>query len=379
MRLLKRISSVFFLSKEEHTGIWLHETGPVDIGSLAQNGPLTLLKLPQPLHDLGKQYLSPEDRQRYCFDSFFIAMHGFQNDIDVDLGPVKDKEAVMYIGRGGAVREPTSLARQLDETYRHVLSCKDLTRDRKLRHALCFYGHNIPVTERCEALMFASHFWALPSGAVTDLESLHLMWDRTLQLADLILGKKHSPTTNWTIQFDGYTRSEKYEAFEEEFINRVNLQFKHYSPGQFQQEWALRRHKYYTLAYSTDELSRLDLQNNLVYQFAAMAEDCHLKKMPLLETLKSQEKWVENDMLGGYSFKIAIDSSQRLEHWKASDIGKRFIQKSGEADEEAVLKTLKRALPPQIYKIMPGAFARNCQFPPPKTVSIDSWTTANNT
>ena len=51
----KALSSVFFLSQEEQTGIWLHETGPVDSKNLAQYGLLTLLKLPQLLHDLGKQ------------------------------------------------------------------------------------------------------------------------------------------------------------------------------------------------------------------------------------------------------------------------------------------------------------------------------------
>ena len=53
-------------------------------------------------------------------------MHGFQTDIDVDLGPMRGNEAVMYAGRGDTVREPTTLARQLEETYRHIHSCKIL-------------------------------------------------------------------------------------------------------------------------------------------------------------------------------------------------------------------------------------------------------------
>jgi hypothetical protein len=295
-------------------------------------------------------------------------MQGFQNDIDVDLGPMRGKETVMYIGRGGTVREPTTLARQLEEPYRHIHSCKDLTRDSKIKHSLCFHGHNIPVTERCEALMFASHFWALPASAMTDLGSLHSMWDCTLWIADLILEKKYSLTANWTIPSNGYTRFQKHEEFEEESINRVNQWLKHYGPSQYQQEWALRRQKYYALAYASDEISRLDLHNNLFYQFAAMAEDCFLTKMSLLETLKSLEEWTEKDMLDGFSFKIAIDSSLRFEQWKASNIGNRFMQKTGEADEEEALIALRRNVPPQIHKIMPGAFARNIQFPPPKTV-----------
>jgi len=168
---LSELSSCFFLSREEIDGVWLHESGPVKSKDLTSSGDsVILLRLPQPLYDLGKFYPSISERQAFSFDAFGVAMHAFQNDIKRDLALEHVDAPIMLVGQGGAIGQPSKMSRQLEETFYHILALKDYILDTDYSGNSSFADIAVSTSRRCEVIILGYLYSQLATTSVSTEE-----------------------------------------------------------------------------------------------------------------------------------------------------------------------------------------------------------------
>ena len=212
---VQKLSSFFFVHKEVLNGTWLHASGPVESSSLTSDrSTVTLLKLPQPFHDLGKYYHNTPMRRQFCYDAISVVFHSFRNEVSAKVGGQIKASPVMYVGRGGTVDDAGVLLRQLEEVHGHVSVIENVMKPmipRKHQRS-CFDGGHPPWYVG-EVVMFASRYWPeLRAREKASFESpllSVLAWEAILDMADFIIplpeserqqGLRSTPSGTWSIK-----------------------------------------------------------------------------------------------------------------------------------------------------------------------------------
>lgn len=328
--VVMELSSLFFLKKEEHDGNWLHESGPVDSRALTSTGdPITLLRLPQPLHDLGKYYPDEDSQQLICVEAFFVVMHAFQNDIKSLSDVENERTTVLYVGRGGAVSQPARLARQLDETYRHICAfeCHIRAPDDDLLGSLASRDFMPFMDRRCEAIIFASMFLP-PLSTNADNEERRMMWNQLRRHADLLLRRPRGGTVS-------SNASQSHSIFRQEFskynfkfgIPNTNLGF--YRHSDYEGEWKWRQQTYYvTTFYNFDIIPTDEVRKSMIYHLALTAELQWEAGYSAHEVLTNLKLGIVADSEKSFPGREFIDLNKVFELWKSSDMCKTFIERA---------------------------------------------------
>ncbi|KAK3942902.1 hypothetical protein QBC46DRAFT_379056 [Diplogelasinospora grovesii] len=288
---VSQISSLFFVEKEVFSGTWLHSSGRVETESLTADGTFkTLLRIPQPVHELGRYYIVGKTRQKFCYDAFSVVLHSFKNEVPMSHLPI-GTNPLMYVGRGGMVEKPSNLQRQLEEAYNHVLVFKDDITDNSNHQVLCF-DVSYPLWQRAEALMSASMGWQ-----------------------DLIRDNRDSA---WEIILDcaqSITRECRggYSALDEPSWAFLDV------TEDFELKWAARNRYYMCISrVSLLGINRMLVYRTPIYSIAVFAEaECAVKRNLDL-TLEETEKWTEEctEIRTG---------SKAFKRWMDSDMGQYFI------------------------------------------------------
>lgn len=201
---VQQLATYFLVHKEFYTGVWLHSSGPVDVSNLTSDGSsITLLKLPQPVHDLGKYYPKNEERLDFCYTAFSVVVHSFANEPPVNSDTASIRRTAMQVGWGGIVLSPSDLQRQLEAAFAHVLIFKDFIKEIR-SSARCFDG-SLTRWRSCELILFASIFWPeLLSRQRLLLESYGLTpWEMILQITNDISPRESRPGA-WSPRLSGY-------------------------------------------------------------------------------------------------------------------------------------------------------------------------------
>ncbi|XXH00163.1 hypothetical protein Hte_006505 [Hypoxylon texense] len=151
------LSSFFFVEKEVLTGPWQHHSGTVDAEFMTSDGEiLELLKVPQPVHDVGKLYPDEMQQEELCHDAFSVVVHSFWNNVPTEILP-GSSGVVMYVGQGGMAATSTALSRHLEEAYGHIHGFRHVVHSHT--ESLC-YDSQIPQWKRAEAIIFATTIWS---------------------------------------------------------------------------------------------------------------------------------------------------------------------------------------------------------------------------
>ncbi|KAI1743759.1 hypothetical protein F4680DRAFT_407402 [Xylaria scruposa] len=229
--VVNQLASFFFVRQENFKGPWLHPTGIVDTSSLVTEGnTISLLKLPQPLHDLGRYYHTEETRREFCYEAFSVLIHGFCNGIphinDIDLAV--HEPAHLYVGRGGEAQDAATLQRNLEEFERHIQILRhDIEPNTKYfsPHQYRCFNDTYPSWHTGEVIMFASIWWqdllAWDRNRALRREYegpiiVNSPWETVMEIADTLIDS--------TVKFDDdkyyniISRSDKVQVLEPIFI-----------------------------------------------------------------------------------------------------------------------------------------------------------------
>lgn len=160
-----QLASYFFLHKDVLEGTWLHETGATGTAELTSDGSaMVLLRLPQPVYDLGKYYLELEDRQKFACHAFSFVIHSFRNPLDDHTASTAPNDKMPHltlrVGRGGIVDSPARLQRQLEESFNHVLALRDDISFAQHLHKPLFDDDTYPKWHLMELIVFGATFWS---------------------------------------------------------------------------------------------------------------------------------------------------------------------------------------------------------------------------
>lgn len=353
---ISELSSCFFLSREETDGMWLHESGPVESKDLTSKGdPVVLLRLPQPLYDLGKFYPAVAQRQAFGFDAFAVVIHAFQNDIRRDLTMEHTDAPIMFVGQGGAIGQSPKMSRQLEETFYHILALKDYMEDRNNR---CFANLALSASRRCETIIFG-YLYSLPSGTpvwsgdnldtdnddresdneksasdnahnwkwANDIWAKHTgknpvdnkldsrRWQEIIRIANIILTNRSE---------SGYFGHEKFqskrgkvESFETSTRHRTGPENPQPAPGDpsgaYEKQWVKRNASYHRKISSSVGCA--------VYQLAAIAEAEWEESYHLRTVLENLEEWVAQQPL-------IYQITSPLKRWVESDMFELILSRA---------------------------------------------------
>ncbi|KAI9731305.1 MAG: hypothetical protein M1834_005208 [Cirrosporium novae-zelandiae] len=333
--IVKEISSLFFLQKEEHSGTWLHTSGVFGSQNIVPAGDtVTLLRLPQPLYNLGKYYLDANDRQALSFDAFHSIQHALQT---IDWNSSNVHASVIFVSGGAAVIDRNLIECQLEETFRHILAFKDYIRTDRTTDPVCFAQHDLPIAQRCEAIIFANSFMqpVTYSHSGRELEPGYdnkVLWKKTMRLADALLcnqnmyGNKNIERTSghWDALGTFYDKNqEAIQVFEGPLFNDIDswaLQNRKGFCALNPEEWARRYNMYFKKIPNTSDISHDICTRIATFYCVALVELMQLEATPSLDIMREVEKAVVDNTLDKN-----MDCIQGFDIWKKSDIGRKFI------------------------------------------------------
>jgi hypothetical protein len=344
--VVEEISSLFFLRKEQYEGMWAHRSGPVDTKSLvATHGPLTLLKMPQSLYDLGKCYHKPEDRRYFCLEAFYIVLHAFQNDITVDLGPILRKKQIFYIGRGGAVGDLSKISRQLDETYKHITAFKDHAWGAQTPDPMWSDSQDISTETRCAAFISAGSLLrntkSSPKLNAQFEDPATKYWVRTCKLADdLLRAEKGRKRRNATT----HSHEVSINDFAEDHRQRRPNQLRVANTSNLDTStWSMRNEIHYNTARESQLVPKDMFPELSVHRFTALAQVLSSKLLTLdvLKELHSQTSTMKNGRDVDWKSAATITA---FEIWRQSDLCQVFLKSSDAWMDDKTIEELKKPL-----------------------------------
>jgi hypothetical protein len=339
-KTVRSISSLFFIRKTKYTGTWIHKSAPIESPSLNSDGRPDgiLLVLPQPLHDLGKFYHNEEDQRMYCQNAFSVIVHAFRNDIIRDGTENGDRDILMPVGLGGAVARRQLLELQLEESYRHILAFKDYawkdyapylfpTRDTSRPGTLRCFDSSLPSLQCCEAIMFASVFWAEPTSA---------SWPEIIGISEYFLARVEPDTLPRTtvhpsLLFEdlAYTVPDDEQGFKHEWVKRA---------AQYHKKLRKLRHPLSKFRKEKVKVAVKYHSTIPIYELAAMAEKnlaaCNAHDIGIL---------VDADfILNPRVYKFIDDDGSLLMTWTASGMARDILRRAGAQDNEQLSEVLQR-------------------------------------
>lgn len=187
--VVKRISDLFFLRKEKYEGPLMHQSGTIDSSAVTSDGSHpVILVLPQPLHDLGKFFLSKDKRRQFVCDAFSVVVHAFPNDIVLNRTLDKDAVPIKHVGLGGAMSSRQKLVIGLEEIFRHVNALKEHAAPPSRSPSESQLWPETPMLQQAEAILMASTYW--PS-LVFESER-PTPWPLLTMIPQIILGQRPS-------------------------------------------------------------------------------------------------------------------------------------------------------------------------------------------
>ncbi|KAI0966217.1 acyl transferase/acyl hydrolase/lysophospholipase [Xylaria arbuscula] len=305
--VINQLASFFFVQQEIFRGSWLHQTGPVESSSFVTDGDeIVLLKLPQPLHDLGRYYHTPQTRRVYCYEALAVLIHGFRNEISSpnrNISTNSHETAVLYVGAGGEADDVSSLQRHLEEFERHIQILRYDIEDNieQSQHRYRCFDDNHPPWYIAEAIMFASVWWRdLVYISNHNPSNLISPWGVIMEIADALVPHRHT----WTLQNDRY-------------LGKLG----------FQQRWALQHSTYHDIIYQSDMLKGLQpiLTLKTLYRIGSKAVSMALSRSwsseyEFLSALSSQMRTQIEESRG-------TTTAQHLlfEQWRHSPMGQNLL------------------------------------------------------
>jgi hypothetical protein len=350
--VVSQLSSFFFVEKEVLTGQWRHHSGTVDIESLTTHGEIPeLLKIPQPVHDVGKLYRVGIQRQELCHDAFSIIIHSFWNDVPKQSLPGASK-AVMHVGQGGMASTPAALQRNLEELYGHVLVFQHGIHNGMYAQPRCF-DSQIPLWKRVETIMFATTFWAFllryhremqHKALRRDLFSNHYQgskvyahqapWEVIIEITDTLLrpvmkqGQQWSPRTSgsWSPEgiFQRKDGSKTIMSSYEEDRGKDELPYPRDAfldvDTNFEEKWARRQSYYWEKIGRSHLLTRGVLKDfeSSIYRIMALSEaELSSGISSYNRILRRMTEWC----LAGSALSVVLDT------WVKSEAGNYFRER----------------------------------------------------
>lgn len=376
------LESLFFVRQEIFQGTWLHETGTIDASSLvADGGALVLLRLPRPLHDLGRYFLKAKDRRKYGYDAFSVVVHGFRNDISEieNLGDVS--RAPLYIGEGGESKDSLTLRRDLEQLRGHIEVFKsDISQNRNLfRRRRTLFDRRFPAWYQGEVIMFASMSWRhhLREQSVRNStyvgSSVIEPWEAIMAIADTVVATEDDSDRSyktsgiwsgenqrgWQSQSNSFLGSTSSAEESGHIPHPLRSSRPRQTPDQgspdgkgtgteagdeertlesdFVERWVIRQSKYFErLARSNDASGKLPIHTGSMYRLTAMAESLRIR-FPLHSEqmiMSRLEDWVRVEFSEGRVDRETdnvilgdISSSDLYMNWQESYMGRRSLAK----------------------------------------------------
>ncbi|KAL7626416.1 hypothetical protein AAE478_003188 [Parahypoxylon ruwenzoriense] len=349
---VSHLSSSFFVEKEVLTGQWRHHSGTVDSKFLTSHGKISeLLKIPQPVHDVGRLYRVGEQRQELCQDAFSVVIHGFWNDIPTGILPGASR-VVMHIGQGGMAMAvtATALKRHLEEAYGHILVFQNALHNNVYRQPRCF-DSQIQLWKRAEAVIFATTFWITllryhremqkraqgrgPTKRLYQGDKIYehqTPWETILEVADTLLKLAQSPqwgprsSGTWTVpdQQDFRHQGETELLTVSEGVPDDDL---HYPEDafldvdvDFERKWARRQSYYWERICRSRLLTEGHLRDfkSSIYRVMALSEAELTRRTPFYDQiLERMTVWCLAESGPG----------DVLETWVESEAGKYFRER----------------------------------------------------
>ncbi|KAI0440450.1 hypothetical protein F4803DRAFT_527358 [Xylaria telfairii] len=338
--VFNQLASFFFVRQEILEGSWLHQTGPVDSDSLAKDGnTVALLKLPRPLHDLGRYYHKPETRVEYCNEAFSVLLHGFHNDISEagNIDATSHEAAVLYVGRGGVAKNAPSLQRQLEEFEKHIqiLRC-DIDRNTaysRLRNRCFDYSHAPWYIG--ELIMFASIWWQdlvhdynhSRSGHQEGPTTVSSPWETVMEIANALLPRvpahvSFSESGTWTgpNQAGWTAQSEESSDIAEDPLKTS-----------FEKRWVLQQSKYHDIISKSDIFagSQSMLTSTTLYRIASAASSMAFDHRwpPENILLDALSEWVRTEIGEIHPPEASTTKLLLFDQWQRSHMGQSLLRK----------------------------------------------------
>ena len=369
--VVQELASFFFLHKEVLDGAWLHASGTVEASSLTSDGSeIVLLKLPQPVYDLGKYYLNPERRREFGYNAFSIIIHSFRNSIDDRILPSHPSDlgrhAVLHACRGGSVSNPAHLQRQLEEGYNHLLVFKDDIKPSERFSPRLFRYTNYPKWHLMELILFGTLFWPelmsqyesiLPfrSHAKVSPELQVSPWQTIIEIAQNAMYRPIviPPRGPGIFGITKVPEESSHERMVRENMERTKVPKNMLAIGDafeqmdqnFGRKWVMRQNCYHKrLVTSSLYRERLKPLRHPLYRISSLAEGVLLKYGTAPTDLILQRVRLYVRELSKYEEAPNMSPLDFFECWLSSPLGAEFIRRcnlplhSGDGDEFGLLQ-----------------------------------------